>query len=442
MYSDAVQTLLDEAGAEPGDRITVATGDTDYTGTLMPRSEQGDRDAIVLKLDNGYNIGVRCTDTVSVDVVEKRDLEPDREMDLPDEDTELPDVTILHTGGTIASRVSYEAGGVTAAFDPEDLLEIYPDLFNRANIDTAVVKQMYSGDMEPAHWVQIAEAVSEHRDTDGIIIGHGTDTMHFSAAALSFMLENIDVPVVFVGSQRSSDRPSSDAAFNLFSAVEFIKEDIPGVYVCMHESSDDATAAVHHGTAVRKMHTSRRDTFQSIDRDPVARVDPEAGEVELNDVPDTGNGTEFTLRTELDERVGLLYTQPGIDPDTISAYGDGAYRGLVLAGTGLGHLPVNAFDEHTAHHEDILDSIDEMTDNVVVAMSSQCINGRVNMHIYDYGVKLDAAGVISAESMIPEVAYVKLMWALGQTETLDEAAALFQTNVAGEIIPREEYDAY
>lgn len=442
MYSDRVQTVLDQHDIETGDRVRVEKDGTTYEGVLMPRSRQGDADTIVIKLDNGYNTGIRYTDAVSVTVVEHRDPVPEKDVEQPEHRDELPDITILHTGGTIASRVSYEAGGVTAAFDPEELLEIYPELFDRANVSTDTVKQMYSGDMEPTHWVEIAEAVAEHRDADGIIIGHGTDTMHFSAAALSFMLENIDIPVVFVGSQRSSDRPSSDAAFNLLSAATFIEAGIPGVYLCMHEESSDTTALIHKGTAVRKMHTSRRDTFRSIDRDPVARVDPTEQTVELVDAETREPTGDFALRTEPDERVGLLYTQPGINPDTLSMYRDGDYRGLVLAGTGLGHLPVNTFDEHTEHHADILDIIDEMTDDMVVAMSSQCINGRVNMHVYDYGVKLDGAGVIPAANMIPEVAYVKLMWALGQADDVDGAAQLFQENVAGEIIPREEYDAF
>ncbi len=441
MYSDEVQQVLDDDEITVGDRIRITRNDSSHSGILMPRASQGDMDVIVLKLDSGYNLGVTYDEDTTIEVVEHREPEDAETRKPPEHDPDRPDITILHTGGTIASRVSYEEGGVKPAFEPEELLDIYPELFDEANVESTIISQMFSEDMEPQHWQEIAEAVANHRENaDGIIIGHGTDTMHYTAAALSFMLENIDIPVVLVGSQRSSDRPSSDAAFNLFSAIRFIKEDVPGVYVCMHETMSDTTATLHNGTAVRKMHTSRRDTFESIDRTPVARVNPETDNVELLDVPETGTDGEFKLRTELDTQVGLLQTQPGLDPELLSFYTDNEYRGLVVSGTGLGHLPVNVLDEHTEHHEDILNAVDAMTDDMVVAMSSQCINGRVNMNVYDSGVKLQHAGVLTAENMTPEAAYVKLMWALGQTDTIEEAEALFQENVAGELIPRETFD--
>jgi glutamyl-tRNA(Gln) amidotransferase subunit D len=443
MYADAIQDRLDENDIAIGDRVKITTGSTTYTGILMPRSEQGDSSTLVIKLDNGYNLGVSYDDNTTIELGESVDRTEERPTAEQDHDPEKPDIAILHTGGTIASRVSYDEGGVKPAFDPEELLEIYPELGEQANIESTVIAQMFSEDMEPGHWVRIAEAVADHRDADGIIIGHGTDTMHFSAAALSFMLRNIDIPVVFVGSQRSSDRPSSDAAMNLLSAVQFIQEDVPGVYVCMHDAMSDDTTAIHLGTRVRKMHTSRRDAFRSIDTQPVARVNHETGKVTYTDkslLVDTEN--EFELCTAIDEQVGLLKTRPGLDPERIDFYRENDYNGLVVEGTGLGHLPVNAFDDETAHHDDVLDAVQEFTEDGVVAMSSQCLHGRVNMNVYDSGVKLQDTGVISAETMIPEVAYVKLMWVLGQTETVDEAKDLFATNIAGEIVDREEYDAY
>ncbi len=443
MYADAVQDRFDDDGITPGDRIRIIRDDKRHDGILMPRSSQGDTASIVIKLENGYNLAVTYDDDTTVELIESRDSDAEPPKTGQEHDPDKPDIAILHTGGTIASRVSYEEGGVKPAFDPEELLEIYPELGEQANIESTVIAQMFSEDMEPGHWVQIAEAVADHRDADGVIIGHGTDTMHFSAAALSFMLRNIDIPVVFVGSQRSSDRPSSDAAMNLLSAAQFIQEDVPGVYVCMHEAMSDETAAIHVGTRVRKMHTSRRDAFQSIDTQPVARVNPGAGEVTYMDrslLAD--NEGEFELCTDLDEQVGLLKTRPGLDPELVQFYEEHDYHGLVVEGTGLGHLPVNAFDDATNHHGAVLDAVQAFSEDGVVAMSSQCINGRVNMNVYESGVKLQDAGVVSAETMTPEVAYVKLMWALGQTETMDEARDLFTTDIAGEIVDREVYDAY
>ncbi len=443
MYSDDVQRVLEENGLSTGDRVKVSTEGSTYEGVLMPRAAQGNTDVIVLKLDNGYNLGIAYDEDTDITAVEQEAEHNEAAAPEPPEyDENKPDITILHTGGTIASKVSYEEGGVTPAFEPEELLEIYPELFDAANIESDIVSQMFSEDMEPQHWQQIAHAVAEHRENaDGIIIGHGTDTMHYTAAALSFMLENIDIPVILVGSQRSSDRPSSDAAMNLLSAVEFANEGIPGVYVCMHDAMSDATAAIHRGVNVRKMHTSRRDTFRSIDTAPFAHVDHETGDVTVHGDTTDGDG-EFTLRDELDTRVGLLTTTPGLDPELLAHYTDNDYNGIVIAGTGLGHLPVNVLDEHTEHHETILEQVSELCEDAAVAMSSQCINGRVNMNVYESGVKLQDAGVISAENMIPEVAYVKLMWALGQTDTVEDAEELFQENVTGEFIDRETYDAF
>ncbi|MDY6768636.1 MAG: Glu-tRNA(Gln) amidotransferase subunit GatD [Candidatus Nanohaloarchaea archaeon] len=437
---DRVQERLDDAGIEIGDTVRVARNGTEYEGRLMPRSEQGDTDTLVLKLDNGYNTGVTVDADTDIELVSGRDAATGETQELPEHDPEKPDIAILHTGGTIASKVSYEKGGVIPAFDPEELFQFYPELFEEANIESEVLGQIHSGDMEPGHWQEFAAAVADHREKDGVIIGHGTDTMQYTAAALSFMLENIDIPVVLVGAQRSSDRPSSDSAINLLSAMEFIKEGRPGVYVCMHAGTSDTDVAIHEGTRVRKMHTSRRDAFRSIDTRPVARVSYPSGDVELLRDRRTAEPGDFALRTELDTDVGLVKSRPGIDLDMLDAVA--GKRGVVLEGTGLGHFPVNSFDEHTEHHDEVLDAIRELAEDGLAVMTSQCIHGRVNMNIYEYGVKIQNAGVISAENMLTEVAYVKLMWALGQADSLQEAEELFRQNVAGEIVEREEYDGF
>lgn len=438
MYSESVQDRLEEAGIEVGDIVRVVD-DVEYTGRLMPRSEQGDAGTLVLKLDNGYNIGIDFGEDTGMELVEERDGETETETELPERDPEKPNIAILHTGGTIASKVSYEEGGVKPGLEAGDLLHLYPELFDHANVESEVIFQVASEDLEPPHWQQIAEAVAEYRDRDGIIIGHGTDTMHYTAAALSFMLENIDIPVVLVGAQRSSDRPSSDAAVNLLSAVQFIKEGAPGVYVCMHAGMSDRKAAVHRGTRARKMHTSRRDAFRSIGTNPVAVVNHDSGKVEF--LEDIGDPTgEFGLRTDLNENVGLLKARPGLATSDVEHYSD--RDGLVIEGTGLGHVPATSFDEHTEHHGEIVEAVKGITEEGVVAMTSQCINGRVNMNVYDPGVRIQEAGVISAGNMVPEVAYVKLMWALGQAESMEDAEQLFLENVAGEILEREEYDGF
>ncbi|MCJ7450244.1 MAG: Glu-tRNA(Gln) amidotransferase subunit GatD [Candidatus Nanohaloarchaeota archaeon QJJ-9] len=437
MYSDEVQEILDEKSLTHGDRVSIETRENTEKGVLMPRAEQGNNDCLVIKLESGYNIGINIHNIEKIQKLEKKSKEPAKEMQKEKlrYDEDKPDILILHTGGTIASRVSYEEGGVTPAFEPEDLLDMYPELFEEANIESEVVAQMFSEDIEVEHWQEIAEKVAENRDKDGIIISHGTDTMHFSAAALSFMLQGIDIPIVLVGSQRSSDRPSSDAAMNLISAAEFVKEGVPGVFICMHANSSDDRAAVHLGTRARKMHTSRRDAFKSIGRKPVAEVDYEKGEVEIVEPPSYERKEEFELEERMEKDVDYMKVVPGMEKLDLERYKSS--EGLLIEGTGLGHMPVNSFDEPTEKHKEVLEELEEVAEDSLVAISSQCIHGRINMNVYDTGIKLKDAGVVSSENMVPGVAYVKLMWSIGQAETEQEAEKLFKENIAGEIQSRE-----
>ncbi|MFB6291907.1 MAG: Glu-tRNA(Gln) amidotransferase subunit GatD, partial [Candidatus Nanohaloarchaea archaeon] len=395
----------------------------------------GDPEALVIKLDSGYNIGVR---TDEVELVEKKDTgEPEKPEVEHNEDR--PDILVLHTGGTIASRVSYEEGGVKPAFDPKDLLQMYPELAEEVNLHSEVVAQMLSEDMEPEHWQEIAEEIDDVKDDyDGIIVGHGTDTMAYTGAALTLMLKGIDTGVLLVGAQRSSDRPSTDATMNMYCASKFLSgTDFSGVGICMHESSSDDWCTVIPGAKARKMHTSRRDAFEPVNAEPLGRVNYQNGKVEESFTRDSG---EYEARTGLDTDVGFLKTRPGLSVEELEFMVEQDYSGVVIEGTGLGHMPVNAFDEHTESHEEILEKLEEMAEDAVVVMASQCINGRVNMNVYDAGLKIQDAGVIDAEDMHPETAYVKLMWALGQADSEEEAEELFQENVAGEITGRSMYD--
>lgn len=438
MYSDSTVRFLEGNDLEPGSKARLVYKGREYEGTVMPRSRQGDQDAVVLKLENGYNAGF---DPENIEEIEKiGEIEGTEDTSAPEgkEAGDL-DLVILHTGGTIASKVSYSEGGVKPSFSSDDLLSMYPELLEEASIETEPVFQVASESMEPEHWQKLAEKVSEHRHADGIVIGHGTDTMQYTASALSFMLENIGIPVVIVGAQRSSDRPSTDAAVNLLSAVEFIKKGVPGVFVCMHSGSSDTEAAVHIGTRVRKMHTSRRDAFRSVGSEPLAEVSYPEGEVEFNFRPEEYSG-EFNLRNELDTDVALLKIFPGMEMSLFEGVED--KKGLIIEGTGLGHVPADSFDEHTEHHEEFLEKISEVADEGVVAMTSQCLHGRVNLNVYDPQIKLQERGVISSENMLPGTAYVKLMWSLGQTDTIEEAEELFRQNVAGEIQDREKKSTY
>jgi len=431
MYSKQIREILETENIEVGDQVKVNSRE----GRLMPKPSSGNPDTVVLKLESGYNIGLKPE---NVELVEKTNTEETEKADIENEKNK-PDILVLHTGGTIASRVSYEEGGVKPAFDPEDLIEIYPELTEICNVHSDVIAQMLSEDMEPEHWQQIAKEIDNVKDDyDGIIIGHGTDTMAYTGAALTLMLQNLDTGVLLVGSQRSSDRPSSDASMNMICAAEFLTQtDFKGLGICMHQSSSDDTCDILPAAKARKMHTSRRNAFQPINTEPLGTVGYQKREIRTNfEEPSEEYETEF----ELNENVGFLKVRPGMNPEEIDFLIEQDYDGVIIEGTGLGHMPVNAFDDKTEHHAEILEKIEELAEESVVVMSSQCINGRTDMDVYDAGLKIQDAGVIEAEDMHPELAYVKLMWSLGQESSPGGARKLFKKNVNGELEDRSIYN--
>lgn len=429
MYSEEIRQMLSEKNIETGDRIKL----NEKEGRLMPKPETGDPEIINLKLDSGYNIGL---EPENIELVEKHEASDQNDVEI-EYDEDRPDILVLHTGGTIASRVSYEEGGVKPAFDPEELVEMYPELAFKVNIHSKVVAQMLSEDMEPGHWMEIAETIDELKDSyDGIIVGHGTDTMQYTGAALSLMLKGIDTGVLLVGAQRSSDRPSSDASMNMYCASKFLAEtDFTGFGICMHSSTSDTQCSILPPQKVRKMHTSRRDAFRPINEDKIAEVDYETGDIEFEAGVETEN-QEYEKRIDVNPNIAVIKSRPGMKPEELEFILENDFDGLVVEGTGLGHLPVNSFDDRTQHHEEILQKLGLIAEEMPVVMASQCLNGRVNMNVYDAGVKIQDSGIVSARDMHPELAYVKLAWSIGNTESRDDALELFQKDINGEISER------
>ena len=377
-----------------------------------------DRDGMaVIKLDSGYNIGV---EPESLSFLAKGEVSPAFRTEVV-QNPELPELSIISTGGTIASRVDYRTGAVTSQFTADDILNAIPGLGEIARFRAEVLATILSENMNTGIWKDLARAV--YRDikdgVEGVIVTHGTDTMAYSAAALSFMLET-PVPVIFVGSQRSADRPSSDNVMNGLCSAAAATSDLGEVAVVMHASSNDDACAIHRGTRVRKMHTSRRDAFRSFGMAPLGTVQYPSLDVSLSGEAGRRRRDEPVLHDTLEEKVGLMTFYPGMDPALLSAYE--GYRGLVISGTGLGHTSA-----------EMIAGIRSLTDaGTTVVMTSQCLNGRVCDRVYDTGRDLLAAGVIEGEEMLPEVAYVKLMWVLGQTDDMDEIRRLMQTPLRGE----------
>jgi len=339
-----------------------------------------------------------------------------------EQNPDLPELAILSTGGTIASRIDYRTGAVTSQFDADDILRAIPRLGEMARFNAHQVASILSENMTTSLWIDLARGIYDEirNGAMGVIVTHGTDTMSFSASAISFMLDT-PVPVVFVGSQRSADRPSSDNVMNALCSASAALSDLGEVAVVMHASTSDDRCAVHRATKVRKMHTSRRDAFASIGMPPLGYVDYPSLAVRLGDDAVRRRSGEAVLHDAVEEKVGLLSFYPGMPADLLSQFE--GYRGLVLAGTGLGHVS-------TASIGGLRDLIGG---GCHVVMTSQCLHGRVCDRVYDTGRDLLALGVIEGEDMLPEVALVKLMWVLGRHDDPGEVARLVRTNLRGEI---------
>ncbi|TDA30520.1 MAG: Glu-tRNA(Gln) amidotransferase GatDE subunit D [Archaeoglobi archaeon] len=402
-----------------GKRVRIRAKGKIFEGIVMP-SFTG---SLVLKLENGYNAGFREYEII--EVLEDFRAQVPRAEIVRRED--LPNVKIISTGGTIASRVDYRTGAVTSQFTAEEIVSDVPEIAEICNVEAELLYNILSENMKPSYWIELARRVYESlKKYEGVIVTHGTDTMHYSASALAFMLST-PKPVVFVGAQRSSDRPSSDAAMNLICSAKLATSDVGEVLVCMHGTTSDEFCYAHRGVKVRKMHTSRRDAFQSINAKPVAKIDYPSLEIEWLSWRYRRGERELKLRDRLEEKVALVKFYPGLGSDIIDYYHSKGYRGFVIEGTGLGHVST-----------DWIETLKKVCEDSIVVMTSQCLYGRICDRVYDTGRDLLRAGVIEGEDMLPEVALVKLMFLLGNY-SLEEAKELVKKNFVGEIEPRSTY---
>ena len=425
---------------KPGDLVELNTKEGIKKGILMPQ----EGDMIVIKLDNGYNIGIDKKKVEGMTLIKRHEEKPEAKVEASQKKG-LPKIAILHTGGTIASQVDYETGGVTPKFTPQDILNKFPELKEIANIDSWLISNMWSEDMRFTHYQIMAEEVRKclEKGYQGIIITHGTDTMAYTSAALSFMLEEIPIPVILVGSQRSSDRGSTDGGMNLICAAEFIsKSDFAGVAICMHENMDDKMCVILPACKTRKMHTSRRDAFRAINDRPIARVDYSTRKIELlkKDYPKKSPGQKFLLREKFEEKVGLMRAHPNMVPEEFEFYK--GYKGLVIEAYALGQLPLDAPNEAARPNLKNARALKELIDSgCIVVITSQCIFGRVHPHVYSKAVEIKNMGAIYAEDTLTETAFIKLAWLLGNYSP-KEVARLMTENLRGELNSRILPDEY
>ncbi|MEK0352754.1 MAG: Glu-tRNA(Gln) amidotransferase subunit GatD, partial [Nitrosopumilus sp.] len=392
-------------------------------GIIMPRYEHSDDKHIVLKLKSGYNIGLEIAKIEKIEKNQstKKIIEKDEKIEKV---AGLPKILLLSTGGTIASKIDYRTGAVTPVLTAEELNSSVPELAKIADIDAQVLFSEYSENIMPEHWLQIAEKINEYSKSDytGIIIAHGTDTMHYTSSFLSFALAGFPIPIVLVGSQRSSDRASSDAALNLISAAKFITESkTKGVYIVMHQDENDGTIACHLGTRVRKNHTSKRGAFQTIGDVPAFIITED--QIQKNITEDFFKVNEFQPKIYLDTKVALVKYHPGYDPRLLDKIIEMGFRGIIFEGTGLGHVGKTMYESVKKANEK----------GIFLGMTSQCIDGRVRMTVYESGRDLLDLGIVPLENMIPEVALVKAMWAMGNSQNRDEVKKIMLENIASEL---------
>lgn len=434
-YKEEALDILKKYNVRVWGTAEIETTRGNFTGTILPRAENDDHFHIVLKIATGYNVGIDINTIIDMKETGYKKANykvPEKEFPYT---KGLPHVKLLGTGGTIASRLDYRTGAVIPAFSPGELYGAVPELAEICNLDTEKIFAVFSENMGPTQYVALAKQIGREIENgiEGIVIGHGTDTLHHTGAALTFMCQNLPVPVVLVGSQRSSDRPSSDAALNLMHAMTAAGHgDIAEVLVCMFGPTSDEYGLLHKGTRVRKMHSSYRSTFRTIGDTPVARVTRKGVEHIKQDYSRRRNDKEVKIIPTFDDRVAMLYYYPGMKPDMLDAIVDNGYKGVVWVGTGLGHV-----------NKEMYPAIERANKaGVHQYMTLQTIWGYVHMFVYDTGRDMMAKGIIPAGNMLPEVAFIKLGWALGQTHDPEEVKKLMLTPINDEITEREPYNGY
>jgi len=421
-----------KSNASPGDRVEVHLARKIYEGVLLesPKSEKG---IVLLKVDSGYNIGL-----IQKDVQEIRVLEKVQELKVGAKirsDSRKPNVAMIVTGGTIASKLDVKTGAVKWLDSPENLFKFYPEIFDKVNILKVEMPFMKGSEsMSFVDWKKIAKTAEKLLNDDnirGLIITHGTDSLHYTSAALSFFLRDLNKPVALTYSQRSIDRASSDASLNLQCAALAAISDIAEVMVVGHASTNDDFCYAMPGTKVRKMHTSRRDAFKVVNAKPFAKIYTDR--LEILDEHRVRNKSMVKVDAKFEEKVGLLKFYPGQDPDILDYYLKKKYRGLVIEFMGLGQV---------ATSESKLSWIKKLKEvqdkGLIVCAVPQCIYGRLDMLVYSSGRELLETGVIPLEDMLSETALVKLGWVLAKTKDKAKVKELMLENFSHELNNRLE----
>ncbi len=418
---------------QAGDEVRLRLAQEELDGTVL---ESYDSSILLLKLKSGYNIGISKENILASRVLKKAVKAENNMKTVSISESkplkELSAIGLVMTGGTIAAKIDTRRGGVSWLTDVDEFARFYPEVFQIAKVKKIDVPFMMASEaMTSEHWIKIAEVVKKMLDdaeTLGVIVTHGTDTLHYTAAALSFFLQKLTKPVVLTYSQRSIDRASSDAHLNLACAARMALSDCAEVMLVGHATLNDEYCHALRGTKVRKMHSSRRDAFQPINCEPIARVWPDKTEFLEQYLKRSEGKTE--LDTSFSDKVALVKFYPGQDSTILDFYAL-KYKGIVVEATGLGHLP-----SHEAGHSWIPALKKHIRNGFIVCAACQTIHGRLDPWVYSNGRELVDAGVIFLEDMLAETALVKLGWVLGHYGWKAKVKEKMLENVAGELNQR------
>jgi len=408
-----------EIKANAGDYVSVKLAKKEIKGIIL---ESYDKDVILVKLESGYNIGIPKENVFEINVIRKY-KEEKKEYKIPSSNGK-PKIGLIVTGGTIASKLDSRTGGVKALTDVGEFAQFYPGLFEKYDIKISSPFMELSENMDSGHWKLIAKEAKkmcDDKEIKGVIITHGSDTLHYTSSVLSFMLKNLNKPVVLTFSQRSIDRASSDAELNLECAAKFALSNCAEVVIVGHASESDDCCYALRGTKVRKMHTSRRDTFKAINCKPIAKIGEKVEFLEEYNV-----GNQNIEKLELDDsfsnKVALVKFYPGQDPGILDYYKEKGHKGIVIEMTGLGHVNSGWIGK-------IKNCVKS---GMIICGTAGTIYGALNPKVYSTGRELEKAGVLYLKDMLSETAFVKLGWVLGHRNWKGKEKEKLLENFAGE----------
>ncbi len=427
---------MEKTNSQPGDYVEVHLTKLIYEGILLQAPET-DKGIILLKLDSGYNIGFNKKDILKIVLLKKNKNEEKQKLEIK-ANPDKKNIAVIITGGTIASRLDSKTGGVSPIKTPEDLFKISPEIFEKVNISKIEIPFLKdSSAMDFKDWQKIAKLTTEFlndSNIQGVVITHGTDTLHYTSSALSFFIKNLNKPVVLTYSQRSIDRASSDADLNLKCASLVAISDIAEVSLVGHASSNDDFCYAMPGAKVRKLHTSRRDAFKVVNGKPFAKIFPD--KIEMISEWNLRNKNKAILDSKFEEKVALVKIYPGQNADILDYYARKGYRGIVLELFGIGDAPAKE-----ARNSWIMKLKEIQNKGIVVCAVSQCIYGRVDALVYSSGREVLGTGVIYLDDMLAETAFVKLGWVLGHDEWKKNKKIIKEKmleNISGELNNRLE----